>query len=148
MIQRDLLDPLDWPQSKRCFVERMVGRSAQEYEKLLRSVFATKMPQFDLIFLGVGPDGHTASLFPGDRCLDDKDSWVLQTQSPIPPKDRITLGMGVIYVALQVIIIITGKEKSPVVQRMMLGDEALPIVRVLRHPVRKFLFLDQDAIGE
>jgi 6-phosphogluconolactonase/glucosamine-6-phosphate isomerase/deaminase len=47
-----------------------------------------------------------------------------------------------------VVIIITGKEKSSVVQRMMSGDEHLPIVRVLRHPVRKMLFLDQDATEE
>jgi 6-phosphogluconolactonase len=148
MIQRDLLDPLDWPQSKRCFVESENEHSAEEYERLLRSVFPTQMPQFDLIFLGVGSDGHTASLFPGDRCLDDKHSWVLQTQSPTSPKDRITLGMGVICAALQVVIILTGKEKSSVVQRMMSGDEHLPIVRVLRHPVRKLLFLDEDAAGE
>jgi 6-phosphogluconolactonase len=148
LIQRDLLDPLDWPESKRCFVESMSEDSAHHYEKLLRSVFPTTMPQFDLIFLGVGTDGHTASLFPGSSHLDDHESWVLQTQSPRPPNQRITLGMGVICRARQVVIIMTGEEKRPVVQRMLKGDEALPIVRVLRHPVKKLLFLDQSAAGE
>jgi 6-phosphogluconolactonase len=148
MIQRDLLDPLDWPESRRCFVESMGEDSAQDYERLLRSVFPTPMPNFDLVFLGVGGDGHTASLFPGGRYLDDDDSWVLQTQSSAPPKDRITLGMGVIYASRQVVIIMSGKEKQVVVQRMLKGDEALPIVRVLKNPVKKLLFLDHSAAGE
>ncbi|MBW2019944.1 MAG: 6-phosphogluconolactonase [Deltaproteobacteria bacterium] len=145
MIQQLLLDPLEWPRSKRCFVESMGEQVAEDYEGLLRSVFATPMPQFDLIFLGVGADGHTASLFPGGRYLDDDKSWVLRTQSPIPPKDRVTLGLGVICRARQVVIIIAGKEKRPVVQQMFKGDAALPIVKVLRHPVKKRLFLDQGC---
>jgi len=145
MVQRRLLEPLDWPQSKRCFLKNMDEDAAEGYDKLLRSNFHGPMPQFDLIFLGVGADGHTASLFPGGRYLDDNRSWVLQTESPVPPKDRITLGMGVICAARQVAIIVTGEEKRPVVQQMLKGDEILPIVRVLRHPVKKVLFLDQSA---
>jgi 6-phosphogluconolactonase len=147
MILKDFLDPLDWPESKRCFVESMSEDSAQHYERLLRSVFPTPMPQFDLVCLGVGGDGHTASLFPDNRYLDDNHSWVLQTESPASPKDRITLGMGVICAARQVVIIMTGKEKGLVVQRMLNGDTALPIVRVLKHPVKKLLYLDQSAAG-
>ena len=145
MVQRRLLAPLDWPQSKRCFLKNMDEDAAESYDKLLRSIFHGPMPQFDLIFLGVGTDGHTASLFPGSRYLDDNQSWVLQTESPVPPKDRITLGMGVIRAARQVVIVVTGEEKRPVVQQMLKGDGALPIVRVLKHPVKKVLFLDQSA---
>ncbi len=148
MVQRLLFDPLDWPQSKRCFVESMSEHAAVDYERLLRSVFRPPMPTFDLIFLGVGTDGHTASLFPGSGYLDDNESWVLQTISPAPPRDRITLSIGAICAARQVVIIMTGEEKRRVVQRMLTGDEALPIVRVLSHPVKKLLFLDQSAAGE
>jgi 6-phosphogluconolactonase len=102
------------------------------------------MPKFDLVFLGVGGDGHTASLFPGTPHLDDYASWVLQTQSPIPPKERITLGMGVICHAREVVIIVMGQDKRDVVQKMLEGDEALPIVKVLKHPVKKRLFLERD----
>lgn len=148
MIQQLLLAPLDWPVSKRCFVERMDEHAADNYERLLRSVFATPMPEFDLIFLGVGPDGHTASLFPGTKDLHDDKAWVLLTHGPTPPNDRITVGMGVICGARQVVIIMAGREKRAVVQQMLKGDEGLPIVRVLNHPVKKLLFLDQDAAGE
>jgi 6-phosphogluconolactonase len=148
MIQQLLLDPLNWPLSKRCFVERMDEHAAEDYEKLLRSVFAPPMPQFDLIFLGVGIDGHIASLFPGSRDLDDDKSWVLRTQGPTPLNDRITLGIGVICRARQVVIIMAGREKRPVVQEMLKGDEDFPIGRVLNHPVNKLLFLDQDAAVE
>ncbi len=148
MVKQLLIDPLDWPASKRCFVESMSDDAAKGYENFLRSVFATPTPQFDLIFLGVGTDGHMASLFPGGPYLDDDKSWVLQTEGPIPPKERITLGMGVICSAQQVVIVVTGKGKRDMVQQMLKGDEALPIVRVLKHPVKKLLFLDQAAAGE
>lgn len=146
MVQELLLDPLDWPDSKRCFVERMSEGAADDYEKVLRLTFNQPMPEFDLIFLGVGRDGHTASLFPGTPHLDDYESWVLQTESPDPPKERITLGMGVICRARQVVIIVVGQDKRDVVKKMLEGDEALPIVKVFKHPVKKRLFLDRDVI--
>jgi len=148
MIQQRLLEPLDWPQSKRCFLKSMGEDAATGYERLLRSIFHGPMPQFDLVFLGVGADGHTASLFPGGQYLNDNQSWVLQTSSPAPPKDRITLGMGAICAARQVVIIVTGEEKRPVVQQMLKGDEVMPIVKVLRHPVKKLLLLDRSAAEE
>jgi len=147
MMQEFLFDPLDWPDSKRCFVERMTERAADDYEKLLRLTFNRPMPDFDLIFLGVGGDGHTASLFPDTPQLDDYESWVLQTESPNPPKERITLGMGVICGARQVVIIVMGQDKRDVAEKMFEGDDALPIVKVLKHPVKKALLLDQEAAG-
>ena len=148
MIQQRLLEPLDWPQSKRCFLKNVGEDAAMGYERLLRSIFHGPMPQFDLVFLGVGADGHTASLFPGGQYLNDNQSWVLQTSGPAPPRDRITLGMGAICAAREVIIIVTGEEKRPLVDRMLAGDEVLPIVKVLRHPVKKLLFLDRSAAGD
>jgi len=145
MLRELLFNPLDWPRSKRCFVESMGKYATEDYERLLRSVFHSPMPKFDLIFLGVGPDGHTASLFPGIAHLEDDASWVLRTQSPNPPKDRITLGMGVISRAKQVVIIVVGADKRRVVEAMFKGDETLPIVRVLKHSVKKQLFLDPGA---
>jgi 6-phosphogluconolactonase/glucosamine-6-phosphate isomerase/deaminase len=103
------------------------------------------MPEFDLVFLGVGGDGHTASLFPGSPHLDDYESWVLQTESPNPPRKRITLGMGAICGARQVVIIVMGQDKRDIVQKMLEGEEVLPIVRVLEHPVKKRLFVDRDV---
>jgi 6-phosphogluconolactonase len=145
MMQELLLDPLDWPDSKRCFVQRISDHTADDYEKLLRLTFRQPMPLFDLMFLGVGSDGHTASLFPGSPHLDDYVSWVIKTESPNPPKARITLGMGVICQARQVVIIIVGQDKRDVIKKVLEGNEALPIVRVLRHPVKKQLFLDRDV---
>lgn len=144
---RLLLDPLDWPTSRRCFIRSMSALAAEEYENLLRSVFRSAMPRFDLVFLGVGHDGHTASLFPGSKALDDLDSWVLSTECPGPLKERITLGLGPICGARHVIVIATGNDKRPVVEQMLKGDETLPIVKVLTHQVKKTLFLDREAAG-
>jgi 6-phosphogluconolactonase len=145
MVQELLLDPLGWPDAKRCFVKKMSEHALHDYEKLLRFVFEGPMPVFDLIFLGVGVDGHTASLFPGVSYLDNFESWVLQTKSPVPPRDRITLGMGVICRARKVVIIVMGENKRGVAEKMLQGDDALPIVKVLKHPVNKQLFLDKDV---
>jgi 6-phosphogluconolactonase len=145
MIHELLFDPLYWPESKRCFVQKMSERAAYDYEKLLGLTFNQPVPEFDLIFLGVGGDGHTASLFPGTPQLDDYESWVLRTESPNPPKKRITLGMGVICRAQQVVIIVMGEGKRRVVEAMRKGNQALPIVRVLECSVKKLLFLDRDA---
>jgi 6-phosphogluconolactonase len=145
MIEELLFDPLDWPDSRRCFVQKMSEHAVDDYEKLLRFTFKGPLPEFDLIFLGVGGDGHTASLFPGTPHLDDYASWVLQTESPNPPKERITLGMGVICQARQVVIIVMGHDKHDIVQKMFEGDDALPIVKIMKHPVKKRLFLDRDV---
>lgn len=64
----------------------------ETYDRILRDRFGEGVPVFDTIFLGVGDDGHTASLFPGASHLDDASSVVLGTQSPKVPVQRVTLG--------------------------------------------------------
>lgn len=68
---------------------------ADDYEQQLVSTFAgmnaARYPTFDLILLGMGPDGHTCSLFPGHKLLTDSDRWIAEVEdSPKPPKRRIT----------------------------------------------------------
>ncbi len=81
---------------------------ADDYEKLLIHEFAQKdaarFPVFDLILLGMGPDGHTASLFPGHELLSESDpvGWAYIQDSPKPPPTRITLTFPVINHALRV----------------------------------------------
>lgn len=87
---------------------------ARRYESLLRELFRkTRMddtpPQFDLILLGLGDDGHTASLFPGDKkALDEKNRWVIAVNAPNgkPPGMRLTLTLHVINEAANVLFLI------------------------------------------
>jgi len=105
--------------------------SGDQFEKLLRSKFNTEIPIFDVIFLGIGGDGHTCSLFPAGDYLDDETGWVFETESPLPPAKRITLGPGVIKAAKEVVTIINGVGKRDIYQKVISGDTSLPIVRVL-----------------
>ena len=77
---RNFLIPINREDDKSNFAQ-----SAAQYYSILKSKFKCNLPVFDVIFLGVGDDGHTASLFPGQPSLEDSTSVVLETISPKPP---------------------------------------------------------------
>ena len=109
---------------------------ADAYEKELIREFAQKdsarFPVFDLILLGVGPDGHTASLFPGHELLSENDRWVAYIQdSPKPPPNRVTLTFPVINHAARVAFVATGASKVQILQDILDTPElGLPAARV------------------
>lgn len=97
---------------------------ADSYEKQLIAEFAQKdsarFPIFDLILLGLGPDGHTASLFPGHELLAEEDLWVAYLDnSPKPPPKRITLTYPVINHASKVAFVATGGSKQDILAEIM-----------------------------
>jgi len=75
--------------------------------------------QFDLVLLGLGPDGHVASLFPGFPQLDADDVAVAVTGSPKPPSDRITLTFGTLNRAREVWFVVSGEDKASAVARAL-----------------------------
>jgi 6-phosphogluconolactonase len=109
---------------------------SDEYEKKLIREFASKdsarFPIFDLILLGIGPDGHTASLFPGHELLAEEDRWVAYLEdSPKPPPKRITLTYPVINHASRVAFVATGAEKKNILKTILDEPETgLPASRV------------------
>jgi len=114
----------------------MLEDIADDYEKQLIAEFASKdsarFPVFDLILLGIGPDGHTASLFPGHELLAEEDSWVAYlSDSPKPPPSRITLTYPVINHANRVAFVATGEAKKDILQTIIDEPEkGLPASRV------------------
>lgn len=81
---------------------------------------------FDIVFLGMGEDGHTASLFPGNKALEDSRSVVPVFDSPKPPSDRVSLSVSTIKKAKCRIVLTGGKIKSDVIKRIK-QNENLPI---------------------
>ena len=69
--------------------------AAQDYEHTLRNYFGSKSPRFDLILLGLGEEGHTASLFPGSPALGERTRWVVAVKTPVDPPTRLTLTLPV-----------------------------------------------------
>lgn len=101
---------------------------ADQYKEELTSSFAlkatVKLPAFDLILLGCGPDGHTCSLFPGHDLLREKDAWVAaETNSPKPPPKRITLTLPVITNAHNIAYVTTGEGKMQILKKIFDMEE-------------------------
>ena len=89
------------------------GESARLYENHLRTFFASaSWPRFDLVLLGMGEDGHTASLFPGSDALDEKSRWVVATMRDGSGQGRITLTVPVFNHAARMIFLVAGAGKA------------------------------------
>ncbi len=91
--------------------------SARKYEEEMKKFFKTTgegLPEFDLIMLGLGTDGHTASLFPGDKALDDTRHLACAVDLDNVRHDRITLTLPVINNARMVVFLVSGKTKASV----------------------------------
>jgi len=123
LAKERLIDPLGIP--KRC-VFRMRGedeprRAARAYEELLTREFgsAGRTPRFDFVLLGLGADGHTASLFPGTRALDEKTKPVAPNCVPGLREWRLTLTFPVLNAARRVVFLVSGEEKRRAVSTIL-----------------------------
>jgi len=128
---------------------------ADEYEKQLRDAFAGKesvrLPVFDLILLGMGPDGHTCSLFPGHELLTERSRWVAPIEdSPKPPARRITLTVPVLNKCHRAAFILAGAGKQEMLAKTLDQPElGLPAALVRPAPPGDlYVFADVAALKE
>jgi 6-phosphogluconolactonase len=118
--------------------------AAKLYAATIRDVVGSP-PVFDLIHLGLGPDGHTASLVPGDPVLNVTGEDVAMTAA-YQGRRRMTLTYPIINRARRILWLVTGKEKVEMISRLYEGDNSIPAGRVHRN--QAFLLADCDAVGQ
>ena len=107
--------------------------AALAYEADLRLAFGVRdaeVPRFDLVWLGMGPDGHTASLFPSSDGLAVSDRLVIANWAPGPQAWRMTLTFPVLNAAREAVFIVTGGDKAGALASVMSGESDLPAARV------------------
>ena len=119
-------------------------RDCTQYAQLLKTV-AGSPPVLDLVHLGLGPDGHTASLVPGDPVLDVKDAAVALT-GIYQNRRRMTLTYPVIKRSRCILWLATGSEKTKMLARLQSGDVSIPAGRVSRD--RAVVLADRAAAGQ
>jgi 6-phosphogluconolactonase len=121
--------------------------AAVAYEDTLRGFYGGRRlddsrPLFDLTLLGLGADGHTASLFPGASTLGVRDRWVAAVRG-VKAEDRLTLTYPALDSSRQVAFLVEGSEKNEILARLLAGDASLPAVGV--RPRGKLLVLADRA---
>jgi 6-phosphogluconolactonase len=105
-------------------------------------------PRFDVIHLGLGEDGHTASLFPGSPALDEQQAWVRTIHdAPKPPPDRLTLTLPVLNAARALLFMVQGAGKRDALARVLRRDPALPASQVLPKDGELQFIVDKAAMG-
>jgi 6-phosphogluconolactonase len=131
---------------------RSPDETARAYEFALKKIFQTEsnqIPRFDLILLGVGEDGHTASLFPGHPALTETRHWVVPIlNAPKPPPVRITMTLPLINHAHNVVFAAAGPAKSNIISKVLNSKKKqpkLPVQMVKPSNGRLLWFIDRAA---
>lgn len=127
MIREALLAPARVPRGS---FHRIAGEpkdpaeAAHQYALGLSRVIPSReggIPKFDLVFLGVGDDGHTASLFPGSPALAETQKWTIPTRPGPGGRARVTLTLPVLNAAARVVFLVSGEKKAEILRRILEG---------------------------
>ncbi|MFC2149704.1 6-phosphogluconolactonase [Candidatus Auribacterota bacterium] len=151
-IQENLVSKIDIPAEniKRIPVDAdSAAGSAAQYEKTLKDLFRLSedgFPRFDLIMLGIGEDGHTASLFPGDSALGEVNRLVLGVSYEKVKHERVTLTLPVLNNSRNIIFTICGENKAKVAGKIINEkDGSLPASHIQPVNGKLCYFLRKDA---
>ncbi len=150
MVKDALLDRIDIPVDNihRVHAEMDVRLAAFQYEEELRECFEGEWPDFDLVFLGMGEDGHTASLFPHSAGLNEGFRWFIANYAPGRETWRLTLTANAINSAKFVLVLVKGESKAETVREVLTGPqepETYPIQLINPKDGEMVWLLDEGA---
>ena len=153
LADRLLFSHINIPRDQIHAVDDTLGASeaAEAYASVMEEVFqpgAGRFPKFDLILLGIGEDGHTASLFPNHALLKETQRWVAPVfDAPKPPPERVTLTLPVINNARHVLFVAAGKGKQDILSEVLRSDHRPELPAELVSPFDGDLqwFIDEAA---
>ncbi len=132
-------------------VPALAPDGAERYEALLRerlAAAAPSIPILDLVLLGLGEDGHTASLFPGHPAAGERERLVVRVDgAPKPPPSRVTFTLPLLNAARAVAFVVSGTGKREALARVLSSDLTLPAACVDPPFGERLFFLDRAAAG-
>lgn len=122
---------------------------AKRYEQTIRSFFKGEPPVFDLIFLGMGDEGHTASIFPGSPLLKEQAALVKDVYVEVKQMQRISFTPALINAAKEIMFVITGQEKAPALKEVLEGnfDPQLYPAQIIKPVIGKITWLLDEAVS-
>ncbi|NDV59657.1 6-phosphogluconolactonase [Bacteroides sp. 519] len=134
---------------------RIKGENKPEYEAVRYTTLAKKLiplrnglPLFDIVLLGVGDDGHTSSIFPGQEHLLSSPDIYEDTYNPHTGQKRVALTGRTILNASKVIFLVTGKNKSSIIKEIFSGGDSYPASYIANHANSPEFFMDEYAASE
>ncbi|MDD5730108.1 MAG: 6-phosphogluconolactonase [Candidatus Omnitrophica bacterium] len=150
MVRDTILDHIDIPPKNihPVYTGDSAEKSAREYEQDLIKTFALKegkFPDFDLILLGVGEDGHIASLLPGSPALKERKHLALGVYHDRLKQYRVTLTLPVINNARRIVFLVTGKRKAGIIKDIILEKALAPASLVKPENKNVLYLLDREA---
>lgn len=150
MAFETLLNHVDIPENQVYVMtsDKPADVFAKQYEQTILNHFAEAPPVFDLILLGMGDDGHTASLFPGTDVLHEKEKLVSSLFLPAQDMHRITMTAPLLNKAAQVMMLVFGKKKSETLQQVLKGPyqpEHLPVQLIQPESGKQTWLVDEEA---
>jgi 6-phosphogluconolactonase len=151
MAKEALIDRIEGrpPAVERIEGERGPHQGAEHYESRLREAFGEEVPRLDLALMGLGPDAHTASLFPNDPALGERERLAVGVETPgmAPLVARVTLTLPVVNAAREVVFLVSGEDKAEAVARAFAGpaDPSAPASLVRPEEGSLTLLLDPAA---
>ncbi len=142
--------PIDGAKVHRMLTEGMAPHeAAAAYEEKLRKLFQLQGSGIDLAVLGMGTDGHTASLFPGSPALNEATRWIAATESPAGIRRRITMTLPLLYEVETLLFLVAGEDKKNVLDAVIHGGpsaQEYPAGKVMAAK-QTIWIIDDEAAG-